>query len=159
MCSNDEIHILFLEKAAYDVWSKYERNTTVIFLPTCNVLVGVGPQKIANQTCVWHVCWADKPTNLIHVINLWRKSTMHADDLLIDEAANRHAIEHVAELFPELDIITAFAFVIEAINPSDRCAFVISTKLEKVLRIFYFVREHQRDCFETLLSSVDIVSQ
>merc|ERR1712048_787234 len=65
MRSNNEVHIMLLEKAAYDVGSKDEGNTTVILLPSCNVFIRICPQEVANQTSVRHIRWPYETANLI----------------------------------------------------------------------------------------------
>ena len=44
---------------------------------------------------------------------------MHANDLVIDERAHCHAVEGVTEGLPELDVVPAFALVVEAVDPRD----------------------------------------
>jgi len=48
----DEIHVVFLEEAGDDVRAEGERDTAIVLAPACDVLVGVGPEKIAKQTAV-----------------------------------------------------------------------------------------------------------
>lgn len=48
----DQIHIVFLEEARNNIRTKREGNTTVVFAPASNILIGVGPQKIAKKTTV-----------------------------------------------------------------------------------------------------------
>lgn len=52
MRTTNQVHIVFLEEAGDNVGAKGETDTSVIFAPTGNVFVGVGPQKIAEQTTV-----------------------------------------------------------------------------------------------------------
>ena len=84
---------------------------------------------------------------------------MHGEDLLVDDGSNRQAIEAVREGFPQLDVISSLAFVIEAINPVDRCAFVVATQNEEVFRVLDLVGEKEADCLQRLLASVDIVAE
>lgn len=48
----DEIHVVLLEEARYDVRPECEADASVIFTPTGNILVGVGPQQVAEQAAV-----------------------------------------------------------------------------------------------------------
>lgn len=48
----DEIHIVFLKESRDDVGTEGERYTAVIFAPARDVLVGVGPQEIAEKTAI-----------------------------------------------------------------------------------------------------------
>ena len=44
---------------------------------------------------------------------------MHAEDFFIDQCTNWKAVEAVSECFPELDVISAFALVIETVDTID----------------------------------------
>mmetsp|Transcript_119900 Transcript_119900/g.187270 ORF Transcript_119900/g.187270 Transcript_119900/m.187270 type:complete len:202 (-) Transcript_119900:79-684(-) len=150
---------MFLQEAAHYIRPKNEGNSTIIFCPSCDVLIWVSPQEITNQTCVWHIRWTHQATDLVEVIYLWRQTSMHAHNLLVDKSTNRHAIEDVAELLPHLDVVAPLALIVEPVDPGDRCTFVVSSQLEKVFRVFRLVRKHQRDGFETLLTAIDVVTE
>jgi len=83
---------------------------------------------------------------------------MHAHDLLVNEATDRHAVEDVAELLPHFDVISPLTFVVETVDAGNGCTFMVSTELEEVLRVLDLVCEHQCDCFETLLASIYIIT-
>ena len=67
MGSADEIHIVLLKKTRYDVWTKCEGDTSVIFAPARDVLVRVGPEKIAEETAVGNLCVSvfERESNLL----------------------------------------------------------------------------------------------
>ena len=52
MRAADEIHVVFLEEARDDVGTEREGNATVVFGPARDILVGVGPQQVAEETAV-----------------------------------------------------------------------------------------------------------
>jgi hypothetical protein len=43
MSTADEIHVMLLEEAGYNIRAKGERNTSIIFTPAGDVLVRIGP--------------------------------------------------------------------------------------------------------------------
>lgn len=65
---------------------------------------------------------------------------MHCYDSLLDESAQRHAIENVAELLPDLHIVSALALVVEAVETGDRGALVIAAEQKKVFFVLDLVR-------------------
>lgn len=72
MRTADEIHVVLLQEARYDVWAKRETDTSIVLTPPSDVFVGIGPQKIAQETAVgnlrksvWTVC-----DNQIHRLGL-----------------------------------------------------------------------------------------
>jgi len=67
MSSADEIHVVLLKEARYDVWAECEGDTSVVFAPARDVLVRVGPQKIAEKTAVGNLCVSvfERESNLL----------------------------------------------------------------------------------------------
>jgi len=52
MRSADEIHVMLLKESRDDIWTESEGNTTIVFTPSSDVLIGIGPQQIAKQAAV-----------------------------------------------------------------------------------------------------------
>ena len=84
---------------------------------------------------------------------------MHAENFVVDECGDWHAIEDILELFPDTDGVTAFALVVETIDAVDRSALVVTTQQEKVFGILDLVGKHEANSLQRLLSSVDIVTE
>ena len=68
---------------------------------------------------------------------------MHAENLIVDQSCNWHAVEHILKLFPDADAVPPLALVVETIDSVDLSAFMVSTEQEKVLFEFYFIGEEQ----------------
>jgi len=84
---------------------------------------------------------------------------VHAEDLVIDQGRNRHAIEDVLELFPDANGVATLAFIIETIDTVDLAALVVASQEEEVLLKLDFVCEEQDDGLKGVLSSIDIVTE
>ena len=52
MGSADQIHVVLLKEPRDDVGAEGERDTAVVLAPARDVLVGVGPEKVAKQAAV-----------------------------------------------------------------------------------------------------------
>ena len=107
------------------------------------------------------------------------QTTVHGEDLFVDDRGNGQAVETVGKSLPQFDVISSFAwktsvrhpapprpargrsrtFVVKSVNPVDTRALVVSTEDEKVLGVLDLVREQETDRLEGLLSSVDIITQ
>jgi hypothetical protein len=83
---------------------------------------------------------------------------VHGEDLLVDNGGNREAVEAVGERLPELNVISPFALVVEAVDAVDRGALMVATEDEEVLGVLDLVREQEADSLERLLATVDVVS-
>jgi hypothetical protein len=53
---------------------------------------------------------------------------MHAQNLLINQGCNGQAVETVREGLPQLDVVSAFAFVVETVYAIDRGALMITSQ-------------------------------
>ncbi len=71
---------------------------------------------------------------------------MHGEDLLIDNSGNWQAIEAIRKRFPQFNIIPSLTFVIEAINPVNGSALVITTQDEEVFRVLDLIRKQEANC-------------
>lgn len=97
--------------------------------------------------------------DLFHRVQVGTQTTVHGEDLLIDDGGNRQAVEAIGECLPELDVVPPFAFIIETIDSVDGGALVVPTEDEEVLGVFDLVCEEKADGFEGLLATVNVVSE
>lgn len=84
---------------------------------------------------------------------------MHGEDLLVDNGSNGQAIETIGERLPQLDVISPLALIVESVDTVDRGALVVTTKNEKILRVFDLVCEQQADGLERLLATIDVIPE
>lgn len=73
---------------------------------------------------------------------------MHAENLLVDDCSNGEAVEAVSESLPQLNIVAAFALVVETVNAVDRGALVVSSEQEEVLGVLNLVSEEEAHSFK-----------
>lgn len=48
----DEVHVVLLQETGDHVRTKRKGHTTVVFAPASNILIGIGPQKVTQQTAI-----------------------------------------------------------------------------------------------------------
>lgn len=84
---------------------------------------------------------------------------MAAENLLINDSSYWQAIEAVRECLPQLDIVSAFALVVETINAIYASTFVIASEKEEVLRILDFISEQKANGLKGLLAAIHVISQ
>lgn len=56
-----QIHVVFLKETRDDIGTKRERDTTVVFAPTRDVLVGIGPEEVAQKTAIGNLYQSADP--------------------------------------------------------------------------------------------------
>jgi hypothetical protein len=84
---------------------------------------------------------------------------MHAQDLLVDDGSDWHRVKDVAEYFPGLEVVLAFALVVESVDAIDSGGLVVAPQQEEVLRVLDLVGQQQADALYGLLAAVHVVSQ
>jgi len=84
---------------------------------------------------------------------------MHGKNLLIDDRGNGQIVKAISESFPQFDVVSAFAFIIEAVYPINTGTFMVATQDEEIFRVFYLIGKQQANCFERLFTSVYIVAK
>jgi len=141
MCTADKVHIVFLEEAGDDVGAEGEGDASVVLTPACDVLIGIRPEKIAEQTAIRNISWPHDATNLLHGVEVRAQSSVHREDLLVDDGSDWQAVEAVGESLPQLDIVSALALIVEAVDAVDRGAFVVTAKNEEIFRVLDLVGE------------------
>jgi hypothetical protein len=82
---------------------------------------------------------------------------MHAQQFFTYYSRNWHTVEGISESFPNLDVISAMAFIIETVYSIHMSDLMVSSKHKEVFWIFNFIREEQAHRLNRLLSSIDIV--
>lgn len=83
---------------------------------------------------------------------------MHCEDLLIDNGSDRETVEAVRESLPQLDVISALAFIVEAVNAVDGGTLMVASEDEEILRVLDLVCEQEADSLQRLLATIDVVT-
>jgi hypothetical protein len=84
---------------------------------------------------------------------------MHGKDLLVDDGCDGQAVEAIGKGFPQLDVVSSFALVVEAVDAVDGRALVVAAQYEEILGVLDLVCEQQADCLQRLFASVYIVAK
>jgi len=60
----------------------------------------------------------DSP-DLLHGVEIGAQTTVHGEDLLINDGSNGQAVEAVCECLPQLDVVSPLALIVETVNAVD----------------------------------------
>lgn len=66
-----------------------------------------------------HISRSHDTSDLFHGVKIGTQTTVHGENLLVDDGGNWQAVEAVGKSLPQLDVVTSFAFIIETINTVD----------------------------------------
>lgn len=106
-----------------------------------------------------YVSGSHDAANLLHGVQVRAETTVHSEDLLVDNSGDGKAVEAVGEGLPQLNVVSALALVVEAIDTVDGGTLVVATEDEEVLGILDLVGKQQADGLERLLASVHVVAK
>lgn len=106
-----------------------------------------------------HISRTHDATDLFHRVQIGAETTVHGEDLLVDDRRDGQAVEAISECLPQLNVVPPLALVIEAIDTVDGGTFVVTTENKEVFRIFNLVCKEQADGLERLFATVDVVSE
>ena len=119
----------------------------------------VWPHSLRKARLVTYICWAHDATYLLHGIQIWTQPTMHGEDLLIDDSCDWETVEAVRKRLPQLDVVSSFAFIVEAVDSVDGGTLVVPTQDEEVFWVFDLVCQKQADGLEGLFATIHIVAE
>ena len=159
MGAADQVDVVLLVEGRDNLLPEGERDSTVVLAPALHVLVGVRPEQVAEEPGVGHVGRAHDTLNLLEGAELGAETTVHAEDLLVDDGGDGQAVEAVGEGLPQLDVVAALALVIETVDAVDGRALVVASQQEEVLGVLDLVSEQQAHGLEGLLAAVYVVTQ
>ena len=97
--------------------------------------------------------------DLLHGVQIGAETTVHGEDLLVDDSGDGQAVEAVREGLPQLDVVATLAFVVEAINAVNGRALVVAAQDEEIFGVLDLVGKEQADGLKRLFASVYVVSK
>lgn len=81
------------------------------------------------------------PADLFHRVQIGAEATMHRKDLFVDDCSDWQAVEAIGKCLPQLDVVTALAFVVETVDTIDGSTLVVTSEDKEVFGILDLVGE------------------
>ena len=81
---------------------------------------------------------------------------MHAQNFVVNESSNWHAVKNVLKFFPKSDTVPVLALVIEAVNAINLTALVVTSEQEEVFLELDFVGQQQNYSFKRLFAASNL---
>lgn len=97
--------------------------------------------------------------NLLHRVEVGTETTVHRENLLINNGRDRETVEAVRKGLPQFDVVTTLALVIETVDTVDGGALVVAAQNEKVLRVLDLVCQQKADGLKRLLATIHVVAK
>lgn len=110
-----------------DVPTEKVAGATGTHTPTL-LVVGVTPHQVAHGTVVGHLLFPVNTADFIKGTYGGTESTMHTEDLVIDDGSQSQIIEDGGTVPPDIcGTVLSKAFIVEPIHLCDLSAFVVSS--------------------------------
>ena len=91
---------------------------------------------------------AHDTSDLLHRVEVGTQTTVHGEDLLVNDGSNVQAVEAVGKGLPQLDVVSSLALIVETVDAVDRGTLVVAAKDEEVLGVLDLVGQEQADGLE-----------
>ena len=90
-----QIDVEIFGKFLDDVLTEGVADAALVLSPPFYVGIRVGPQKIAEQSLIGDLYGSFDAGDIRQIIEIGRQSAVHADDLFVDDCADRHHVENI----------------------------------------------------------------
>lgn len=145
MGSANKVDVVLLEELLDDGLAEGVGDAAIVLAPGGLSFLRVRPKQVTKETVLGNFSWSGDLLQLCDGDELRGESAVHAEDLIVDEGGNGHAVEHILELFPDADRVPTLALIVEPIDSVDLAALVVATQKEEVLLKLDLVCEQQND--------------
>jgi hypothetical protein len=77
---------------------------------------------------VWNLHNSINHTDLVNGFNFWRETSMHTEDLALDDRSERKIIKDVGDVLPDIAIsVLSLAFIVESIELRCLTGFMVAS--------------------------------
>jgi len=128
MCSCDELQVIRVIELLRDILTKRVSRTSWRDTPTASI-IWIRPQKITDWSLMRNLHDSIELLNLIESIDTWRKSSMKAENVSLNDSGQWQVIEETCEVLPNIGItVLSETLVIETIHLGDLLALMVSSE-------------------------------
>lgn len=108
---------------------------------------------------MWHFLYAVESSDVVKGIDTWGKTSVEAENLVVNERSERKIVEEICKELPYVRIaVFSKTFVVEAIDLGNLAGLVITTKDCDTLWISDFESNEEGNSFYRVVASIDIIS-
>ncbi len=100
-----------LQKVRNHIRSESKRYTPVALRPSNNIFVRIRPHEVAEKPSVGNVGGSRDAFDIVEVRQVWGQTSVHADDLFVDNGTHRKTVKGVRKRFPKFDVVSPFAYI------------------------------------------------
>jgi len=138
--------------------SEKPTSTSGTHLPGLNSF-RVGPHKVAEGSIMWDFDLSFNGSDMVHGLDIRRKSSMNAKDFALNDGGKSEIIEDVGAVLPRVGVsVLADDFIEETVHKSDLAGLVVASKKGDMAWEFELQAEEKLECLDGVVASVDEVA-
>lgn len=90
-----------------------------------------------------YISRSHNPADLFHRVEVRGQSSMHSEDLLVNDGCDWKTVETIRESFPQLYVVSSFTLVVEAIYTIDGGTLMVAAKNEEIFGILDLIGQEK----------------
>lgn len=158
MSASDQFDVVDVTELAGDLRSEEPSRASWRESPSLDVL-RVRPEKIAERSLVRKLQSSFEKADLVEGLDVWRKTSVNAEDLSFNDSRNSEVIEDLNAVFPWVRVsVLADAFIIEAVHSCDLSGLVVSAEKGNAVWVFQLEAEEEFKCFDRVIATIDEIA-
>jgi len=160
MSSADHFKAVSVHKLITDIFAPAVSSTSGGRIEPIFAIIGwVRPQKIAQSTIMRNILLPIDISDLVEVINFRRKSSMQAENLVLDFSCDWQALEKFSKEFPdEVSSVFFEALVIEAIEFVDLPVLMVASEYRDPVLVLNFEQDNVEKRLHAVEPTINVVS-
>ena len=119
MASANQVKVEFLQKLLKLLSSENKSTASLVLFPVTGIFFRVIPEEVSNESAIWYISGLRDMLYLLEAMHVFRDTTVHTHDLLIDKGYQRHVVEAIPECLPEINSIPSLNFIEKSIDSGD----------------------------------------
>lgn len=157
VCPANQIYIVRPVELLYCVLPEQVPRPSGTHQPPLN-LVRVRPHQVAHCSDVWDLLFPVQWPDVVKVLNVWRKSTVNAKDLVIDDCCQWKVVENVCTVLPNVQRpILPETLIIKPINLRYLPWLMITPYQKELTLIPYLISQQQKKRLNRIQPPINII--
>jgi len=107
---------------------------------------------------MWNLLYTIKRSDVVEGIDTWGKTSVKAEDLLVNQGGKGEIIEEISEVLPYVGVaVLSETFVIKTVDLRDPTGFVVATEDCDSLGVSNFESNEQGNSLDGVVSSINVI--
>lgn len=158
MGTSDQVQVIDLIELSCDSVAEKVASSSWGNSPSLDVL-WIGPHQVGEWSLMWNLHSSVDKSDLVEGLDLWRETSVDAEDLALNDSGNAEIIEHFSAVSPWVWVtILAHGLFVETVDGGDSTSLVVSSQESDAVGILKLEAEEELEGLDGVVATVDEVS-